>query len=453
VNITKEITRLEKSSVKLSVTIGKDDVRSEYDKLLKEYTKSVQLPGFRKGKVPQDVLERKFGDSLKGEALSKIFEKAVGEIFDDENFPRKDQPLPYSTPKVQDEPKLDLESDLSFSLVYDALPEVKVEKWEGFELEIPDVSISDEDLGRELEVIRERNAIVLDKKDGEPAASGDVVTIDYWELGDSGEILAGSERKDFTFTLGTGGNIYKFDDEIIGMKKGETKDFTKSYPMDDNAFPGKTLKMRLSLTALKIKNLPDLNDDLAQDVDEKFKTLDDLKNNIRERLNKDLEHRLRSLKINRLLEKIMELTPVEIPESMLRMELDSRWRNLARRFNTDSNGLYKMMGNSNEQAEAIIESWKPDATKALHSRLIVETVMLDLKLEASDEELENHIEKLAAESNAELEEVKKYYQEERMKEYLLEEIKERKLFDLFLEKNTIITGKKENYIDLVKNNG
>ena len=187
-------------------------------------------------------------------------------------------------------------------------------------------------------------------------------------------------------------------------------------------------------------------------MDEKFKTLDDLKNSIRERLNKDLERQLHSMKINKLLEKIMETTPVEIPESMLRMELDSRWRNLARRFNTDSNGLYKIMGNSSAGAESIIERWKPDATKALHSRLIVETLMEELKLEATDEEVEKEIERLASESQADIEEVKKYYQEERMKEYLKEEIKEKKVFDVLLEKNIIKTGEKKKYMEFAANN-
>jgi len=448
VTVTKEITRLEKSSVKLNVTVGKDDVRSEYDTLLSEYTKSIQLPGFRKGKVPRDVLVRKFGDALKGEALGKIIEKSLGEVIEDENFPRGDRPLPYSTPSVEEEPKLDLEKDLQFSVVYDVLPDVKVGKWEGLEVEVPDVSVCDEDLAKELEVIRDRNSIVLDKDEDAAAAPGDVVTVDYGEIGDSGEALPGSEREDFSFTLGSGLNVYKFDDEITGMKKGETKEFTKTYPDDSEDFPGKTKKFRLTLTALKEKKLPDLDDDLAQDVDEKFETLDDLKNSIREKLEKELEGRLRTIKLNKLLEKIMENTPVEIPESMIRMELDSRWRNLARRFNTDSDGLYKMMGNSGEQAESIIESWKPDAVRALHSRLIVETLIEELKLEASDEEVENEIEKQVSESGSEEEEVRKYYEEEMMREYLKEDIKEKKLFDLLLEKNVINKGEKVNYMEL-----
>ena len=450
--VTKEIKRLEKSSVQLSVTIGKDDVRSEYDELLKEYTKSIQLPGFRKGKVPREVLVRKFAEALKGEALGKIIEKSMGEIFEDEAFPKEDRPLPYSTPSVQDEPALDLEADLKFSVVYDVLPAVKIENWQGIEAEVPDISIGDDDISRELEEIRERNSIVLDKNDEDSAAKGDVVTVSYFEIDETGEAIPHSEREDFTYTLGSGSNAYKFDDEIEGMKKSETKEFSKTYGDDDKDFPGKTKKLKVTLTALKSKKLPDLDDDLAQDVDEKYKTLEDLKNSIKDRLNKDLERRLREMKINKLLEKIMENTPVDIPESMLRMELDARWRNLARRFNTDTDGLYKMMGNSPDGAASIIDSWKPDATRALHSRLIIETLMEDLKLEASDGEVDEEIEKLAGENEASREEVKKFYQEERMKDYLREDIKERKVFDLLLEKNTIKTGNKENYIDLIANN-
>jgi len=453
VNLTREVTRLEKSSVKLDITIGKDDVASEYDKLISTYAKSAQIPGFRKGKVPRDVLVRKFGDALKDEAMGKIIEKAVETIFEDESFPKEEKPLPYATPAMKDEPKLDLESDLKFSLVYDVLPVVKVEIWQGMEAEIPDVSISDDDINKELENIRERNSIVLDKGEEETAALNDVVTITHAELDDSGEVLPDSEREDFTYTLGSGHSIYQFDDEITGMKKGETKEFTKTYAEDHGSFAGAVKKFRLTLTALKVKKLPDLDDDLAQDVDEKFKTLVDLKNHIQQKLSGNLEQTLRNIKINSILDKIMESSPVEIPESMLRAELDSRWRNLARRFDTDANGLYKLIGNSPEKAEALIESWKGDAAKALHSRLVIETVMEDIKLTASDEEADAELEKQAAESQASLEDIKAYYADERMKELLKENIKERKFFDMLLEKNTFKTGEKKSFVDLITNNG
>jgi trigger factor len=455
VTVSKEITRLEHSELKMTLKVGRDDVRSEYDGLVSEYSKSLQIPGFRKGKVPREVLIRKYADALKGEALEQIIEKAMGSIFEDESFPKEDRPLPYSSPRLEDEPVLDLEQDLTFSVVYDILPRFTLGQWKGLEVEVPGGEITDEDLNRELETIRERNAIVLDRDDAAGAAGGDVVTVNYCELTETGETAAGTEREDFAFTLGSGYNVYHFDDEITGMKKGETRDIEKTYQEDfeDASLAGKTKKIRVTLTALKERQLPDLDDDLAQDVDEKFKTLEDLKASIRERLTKNLERRLRDIKISKLLEKIVENTPVEVPESMIRLELDSRWRNLARQFNLPAENLIKLMEKSGKDAESIQEEWRPEAIKALHSRLIVETLMEEQHYEPGDADLEREYETMAAGSETPLEEIRKYYEQENMKEYIKEEIKERKLFDLLLAENTIKTGKKENYLDLVGNNG
>jgi trigger factor len=455
VTVSKELSRLEHSSVKLTLTIGKDDAQAQYNELLGNYSKNLQSPGFRKGKVPREVLIRKFGDALKSEALGTIIEKALGDVFDDEAMPREDKPLPYSTPELQGEPKLDLDADLSFSVVYDVLPKLTVDKYKGFEAEAPEVLVSDEDINRELELVRERNAIVLDRDDNVAAEKDNVVTVNYSEIGENGEVLPNSEREDFVFTLGSGYNIYKFDDEILGMKKGETKEIVKTYPEGeaDSSFAGQTKKIRVSLTALKEKKLPELDDDLAQDVDEKYQTLEDLKNSIRERLNRNLEHRLRDIKVNNLLEKIVAETPVDIPQSMIRIEIEGRWRNLARRFGSSPEEIKNTMSRTGKTVEEIEAEWRPDTVKALHSRFIVETLIEDLKLEASDEEVEDEIGTLAKEENAPFEDVKKYYEQENMKEYLKEEIKEHKLFDILLSENTIKIGKKENYLDLMGSNG
>ncbi|MDR1287047.1 MAG: trigger factor [Treponema sp.] len=453
--VSKEITRLEHSSVKLTLTVGKDDVGSHYDDLVKEYAKNIQMPGFRRGKVPREVLVRKFGDALKGEALERTIEGALTQVFDDESFAREDKPLPYSTPKVEEEPKFDTGADLAFSVVYDVLPKVTVGQYKGLEIEVPGAEVAKEDIDRELEAVRERNAIVLDRDDGAAAERDNVVTVNYGEINEEGGIIPGSEREDFVFTLGSGYNIYQFDDEITGMKKGETKDFEKTFPGDfsDPDLAGKTKKIRVTLTALKEKKLPELDDDLAQDTDEKYKTLDDLVNSIRERMQKNLEKRLRDLKISRLLEKITENTPVDVPESMIRIEIDSRWRNLARRLNVSIENIVKIMERDGRNREEIQNEWRPDAVKALHSRLIVETLMEDLALTVSDEELEKEFKDMAEREETTIEEVKKYCEENSSTEFLKEEIKERKLFDILLAENTVKTGKTENYLDLMKING
>jgi trigger factor len=454
VSVTKEITHLEKSNVKLRLTIPKEETAAQYQELLKDYAKNAQLPGFRKGKAPQEVLIRKFGDALKGEALSKIIEKAVDEVFSDQSLPRDERPLPYSQPRLDEAPQFELDQDLTFSLVYDVLPAITVGQWKGLHVEVPEVAITEQDIARELEEVRERNAFVLDREDG-PARQGDVATINYGELGEGGEELPDTHRDDFVFTLGQRTNIYQIDDDIVGMKKGETKEITKTYPEDaaSGPFAGKTVKLRITLTALKEKKLPDLDDELAQDVDEKYSTLDDLKNSLRERLEKSLALRMRDLKINKLLEKIMENTPVTLPESMVRVELDGRLRSLARRFGTDVEGILRMLAQTGTGPDEVEKNWRASAEKSLHSRLIIETLMEEQHIEVSEADVEQELEKIAADTDKPLEEVKKQYGEPQAAEYIRDSLRENRLFELLLTENTIKTGSKANYLDVMENNG
>jgi trigger factor len=452
VAVSKEITRLEQSNVTLTVTVSKEDLSSQYNNLLADYSKNLQMPGFRRGKVPREVLERKLGSSLKEEALGRIIEKSIMEIFEDENFPATDKPLPYSSPQIQEKPTLNFDEDMRFSVTYDVLPSVKVETWKGLSVEIPDVAVTDEDIDRELETIRNRNAIVQDKDDDAAAEPEDVVTVNYSELSESGEPLEATKREDFVFTLGSGYNMYRFDEEIKGMKKGETRDFAKTYPEDyiDKDLAGKTVTLRVSLTALKRRLLPDLDDDFAQDVDEKYQTLEDLKADIRERFSKNLERRLRDLTTNRLLEKIMENAPTAIPESMILLEIDARWQNMARQFQTTPEELLKILGAGGKTYEDITAEWRPAVIKALHSRLIVETLLEELNFAVSEEEIEQEISTLAESGGMSIEELKKIYKEDSLRKLLEQDIKERRLSDLLAAENTITKGKQETYLDIVQ---
>lgn len=447
--ITKELKRLDKSNVSLSVTVPKEEVRSQYNEMIDEYTKEMQLPGFRKGKVPREVLERKYGDALKDDALGRVMESVLQEIFKEDSLPRNERPLPYSSPELKDKPDFDFDKDLQFTVIYDVLPEVKIGQWKGLKVDYPYAEVEKKDIDKELEEIRERNAIVMDRDDSAAARKGDVVTIDYQFFDENGEKSPDLHRKDFIFTIGSETNIYKFDDDIIGMKKGETKEFTKNFEKDffDSAVAGSSRKIQVTLTALKEKKLPDLDDDLAQDVDEKFKTLDDLKNSIKDKLTKSLEYRLREKKLSELLKKIMENTPVVLPESMIRAEVEGRWRRLARYYNMSPETIAQMMSGDEKSKE-----WREAAEKALHSRLILETLMEDEKIEVSDEDVEQEFKSIAEASNAQIDEVKKHYNEEALF-YLKEDIREKKITDMMFAENNLKQGKKENYLDFMSDNG
>ena len=453
--VTKEISKLENSAVKLTATIAKEDVVSGYNKNISKYAKNVQLPGFRKGHVPVKVLEQKYGDSLKQEVLADLIDESLNQIFAEEES--KDiRPLPYTQPRLDGDklPEFSTDKDLTFSVVYDVFPSVEVKDFSKIEVKEPQVEIGEKELNEELKAIQERNAVVIDKKEGEPVEKDNIVTIDYKELDDSGATVSGSEREGFVFTVGTGENIYKIDDEIIGMKKDETKEISKTYDAKDENkdLAGKTKKISVTVKAIKLRKLPALDDELAQDVSEKYKTLDDLKKDISKGLESAKNRKIAELKSQSLLEQLVEKNPIVLPKSMVQAEMESRWRMMAQQFQTTPEQLEKMISASGQSKENMLTQWTGDAEKMLKSRLIVDALIREKNIAVTPEEVEAEFAKIADESGSTLDEVKEHYKDARAKEYIIDEIKENKLYDELYKQVKVSKGDKVEFADLFKNN-
>lgn len=453
--VTKEISKLENSAVKLTATIAKEDVVSGYNKNISKYAKNVQLPGFRKGHVPVKVLEQKYGDSLKQEVLADLIDESLNQIFAEEES--KDiRPLPYTQPRLDGDklPEFSTDKDLTFSVVYDVFPSVEAKDFSKIEVKEPQVEIGEKELNEELKAIQERNAVVIDKKEGEPVEKDNIVTIDYKELDDSGATVSGSEREGFVFTVGTGENIYKIDDEIIGMKKDETKEISKTYDAKDENkdLAGKTKKISVTVKAIKLRNLPALDDELAQDVSEKYKTLDDLKKDISKGLESAKNRKIAELKSQSLLEQLVEKNPIVLPKSMVQAEMESRWRMMAQQFQTTPEQLEKMISASGQSKENMLTQWTGDAEKMLKSRLIVDALIREKNIAVTPEEVEAEFAKIADESGSTLDEVKEHYKDARAKEYIIDEIKENKLYDELYKQVKVSKGDKVEFADLFKNN-
>ncbi|HRW23580.1 MAG TPA: trigger factor [Spirochaetia bacterium] len=449
--VTKNIEKLEHSAVRLTVTVGKDDVRAAYDALLKDYAKNVRIDGFRKGKVPANILERKFGPQLKLDAMGRVMDEAVEKALDGEAL----VPLSYAQPSLDGQPAFELDAEFSFSVTYDVFPEVVPGDIEGMELELPQVTIAKADEERELDEIRDRNAIVMDKDDKAAAKKGDIATVDYAELDESGEPVKGTERQDFVFELGSGHNLYKFDDDVIGMKKDAEKTIEKAFPADFeySELAGQTKKLRVKLTKLKEKKLPELDDELAQDVSEKFKTLDDLKADIRAKLEKRLEDRLKSLREKGVVDALVEKSTVDLPASMVAAELEMRLRNLMQRMGIDSEErLAQIVSMSGRSVDQLREEWRPEAEKAIKTRLVLDKLTEEGKYAASDDDVAAEYAKMATDSNLSVEEVKAEYERRGMVEYLVDRIKEDRLIADLEKKMKAKKGKKIAFVDLFKEN-
>ena len=453
--VTKEVTRLENSAVKLTATISKEEVAAGYSKNLAKYAKNVQLPGFRKGKVPPKVLEQKYGDSLKQEALADLIDESLNQIFAEEDA--KDiRPLPYSQPRLENDkiPEFSTDKDLVFTVVYDVFPTVEVKDFSKIEVKEPQCEVGEKELNEELKAIQERNAMVIDKKDGDPVEKDNIVTIDYSELNDDGSVVDGSKREGFVFTVGTGENIYKIDDDIMGMKKGDTKEITKTYAKDDADadLAGKTKKISVTVKAIKVRDLPALDDDLAQDVNEKYKTLDDLKKDITKGLEANLKRKIEEVKSQSLLDQLVEKNPIVLPASMVAAENEHRWTMMAQQFRTTPEQLEKMVAASGQTKESMLEQWAGNAEKMLKARLVVDALLREKNISVTPEEVESEYAKLAEESGTSVEEIKKYYDEPRAKEYIIDEIKEKKLFEELYKQVKVSKGDKVAFADLFKNN-
>ncbi len=450
---TKEITKLEHSAAKLTVTVAKKDVEESYKSTLGKYVKQVQIPGFRKGHVPANVLERKYGEQIKLEAAGDLIDNVLNEIFQDEKE-TENRPLPYAQPRMDEMPAFDSSKDFTFTVTYDVFPSVEVKDFNGISVKEPQVSVGDAEVAEELKGIQERNAAVMDKKDGEKAEKDNIVTIDIAEIGDDGKEIASTKRAGFTFTIGTKENVYKIDDEIIGMKNGETKEISKKYPKTeaDKELAGTTKKYSVTVKQIKVRTLPALDDDLAQDVSDKYKTLADLKADILKNLNTAKDRRIKEMKVNSLLEQLIEKNKFEIPESMLQAELNGRWAQMAQQFQTTPEDLERMITASGQKKEDMLTQWTGDAEKMLKSRIIVDSLMKAKNISVTPEEVEDAYKALAESNGVSVEDVKKHYADPRSKEWFIDDVKEQKLYDDIFKQIKVSKGDKIAFADLFNAN-
>jgi trigger factor len=446
---SKTVEKLENSRVRLSVKIAKDEAKKEYDELLREYSKKAHIKGFRPGKAPAAVLEKKFGDGIRVEVAQKLIEESLKTIYEEID----EKPLQYAAPELEGELDFIPGEAFDYVVTYDIFPEVELKELTGITVEEPQVTIGKDALEAELKQIQEQNAIVAEKSEGK-AEKDHIVTIDYAELDEDGNEIEDSQRQDYSFTLGSGYNLYKLDEDIIGMELGSEKIIDKTYGDDeeDKSLAGQTRKIKVKLSKIKVRDLPELDDELAQDVDEKYETLDDLKKDIKKRLEENRDNQLQKAKTDALMEQLIEKNPIVLPESMVNAELQAHWNNFIRQFGGDEKMVEALLNAQNNTRDQLYTEWRPSAEQRLKAQLILQKLIEDRKLEASDEEIDAEIKKTAEQSSMSEKEVRDYYEQNQMMEYVAQDIKEKKLVAALLEENTVKKGKKIKYVDFIQGN-
>lgn len=441
---------LEKSSVKLIITVPEEEIKKAYDEIISNYCKNLQIKGFRKGKIPKDVLVRKFGEALKEETAQKVMEESLKETLETvEHYP-----LPYSQPTVANENfNFEIDKDFTYEILYDTYPKVELGTYMGLEVEEPVIEIADADMDSELKQLQEQNSIIAEKKDP-VIEDGNIVTIDYIELDDDDNEKEDTKRESFTFTVGTGYNLYDFDNDIIGLKKDEEKVIEKEYA-DDYKYPslaGKTVKVKVKITTVKEKVLPELDDELAQDISDKYQTLEDLKTDIRNKLKLMAEEKVRENKITQLIEKIVKTSQIDLPESMVKQELEIKWRTLLYQFRNNEKLLLNQLKSENKTKDDFLTGLRPAAEESIKSSIVVEEIAKKENIFVTEEEMDEEIKKIAEAQKMTLEEAKRTINTNKMSESINLNIRNQKLFTYLLKHSNIKEGKNFKFADFIRGN-
>lgn len=334
----------EKSQKALTMTIAAADLQKAYGEKLAKYAREMTFKGFRKGKAPIDFVTRQIGDYVREEVVYDTIDSTFNAEV--EKLAMEDRPLPYAKASIEGEDKLKdykLGVDLTVTIAYDVFPAVELGQYKGLELEVLDGQVTDADIDAEVESLREQNANIMNKE-GE-AKLGDIATVDYAELDEAGVAIEATKRNDFTFTLGSSYNQYKIDDEVVGMKVGDQKTVDKSYGEDfsDESLRGRSVKLSITLTKLKERVLPEVDDDFAQDVKEEYKTVSDLREGIRKNLTESLENMQKDEKLDLVFSALRKSSKYTIPQSMRDFSIRTETRNQLRQMGYDAQTVDRMM--------------------------------------------------------------------------------------------------------------
>ena len=381
--------KLEGNQGVLTVEVSAEEVTKGLDAAFQKVVKTVSVPGFRKGKMPRGMFEKRFGvEALYQDALDFILPEAYGKAIDETGI----EPV--------DRPEIDIEQmekgkELIFKATVTVKPEVKLGEYKGLEVEELDANVTDEDVANELKTLQERQAELVVKEEG-TAENGDTVVIDF-EGFVNGEAFEGGKAENHSLELGTGSFIPGFEEQLVGVKAGESKDVEVTFPEEYHAaeLAGKPAVFKVTVHEIKGKELPALDDEFAKDVDDEVETLDALKEKINTRLvdskKHEAEHHLRDT----VVEKAAENAEVEIPEVMVTNEVNRMLQEFEQRLQMQGMNLELYFQFSGQDENALREQMKEEAQSRVKVNLTLEAIAKAENLEVTDEDVEAELEKMA----------------------------------------------------------
>lgn len=418
----KSSNKVDTNTYEIEVTVDSDTFKKACTQAYLKDRKNIQLPGFRKGKAPQAMIEKMYGEGTFFEdALDIVYPTAVSEAFTEAGIEAVDAPYDLEIPVIGKD------SGVEMKMKVTTYPEVKLGDYKGLKVTKENTEATDEDIENELKNLQERNSRLV-VADDRAAQNGDTVSLDFEGFVD-GEAFDGGKGENYPLELGSGSFIPGFEDQVAGHKIDEDFDVNVTFPEDyAEQLAGKEAVFKCKIHEIKAKELPELNDDFAQEVSE-FDSLDEYKEDLRKQISEKKEADAKNKMENDLLEQICNNMEVEIPECMFTKRQDEMLKDYEYRLQSQGLNLDTYLQYIGQDKDTFRETFKDGAEKQVKVSIALRAIIEAENIEASEEDINAEAEKIGAQYGMDAKQVKKILPEEQ----LSEDVKRNKAVDIVMD--------------------
>ncbi len=409
-----QVEQLEHNMAKLTIEVSVDDFDKAVQKVYLKQRGQISIPGFRKGKTPRSVIEKMYGAGI-------FYEDAANDAIQ-QNYPAA---VSESELTIVSQPKIDITQieegkPFIFTAEVAVKPEVTLGEYKGVEVPKADLTVTDEDVDEEVKKEQDKNARTLTVED-RPSKEGDTVTIDFDGSVD-GVAFDGGSAKDYPLTLGAHQFIPGFEEQLIGRKPEENVDVNVTFPDDYQAedLQGKEAVFKCVIHKIEAKELPELDDEFAQDVSE-FDTMDEYKADVRKNLQNKKEEEAKRAKEDAVVDKVIENATMDIPDAMIDTQVNQMIDDFGRRIQSQGLTMEQYLQFTGSTMDNVRDQMKPQAQKSIQSRLVLEKVAEEEKIEIAEDKLDKEIKDMAETYKMEPEKFRDMigdYEKEQMKQDL-----------------------------------
>lgn len=394
-----QVEKLEKSMAKLTITVEAAKFDAAVDSAYQKNKGKIALPGFRKGKAPRAMIEKMYGTGV-------FYEDAANELISEayETAAKESELEIVAQPEIE-VTQMEKGTDFIFTATVAIKPEVTLGDYKGIEVEKKEAEVSEEEITAEIDKAREANSRLITIED-RATEDGDTVIIDFDGYVD-GKQFEGGYAEDYTLVLGSHSFIDNFEDQLVGKNLGEDVEVNVTFPEEYHVdeLKGKPALFKVKIKEIQKKELPELDDDFAQDVSD-FDTLDEYKADVEKKILENKENQIKREQEDQIIEKIIENAQMEIPQQMIAAQTRQMTQEFAQRLQSQGLSLEQYMQFTGLTPQKMMEDLEPQALKRIQSRLVLEAVVAAENIEASDEEIDKELENMASMYQMEIDKLK-----------------------------------------------